>query len=252
MYAIDRSIGQPINQPSTTIIHESFIYLLNQPTNKSTTKAFVWMYVCMQVVTGSNIQTKSMAEKKANVGKQQTVQLTIQTRSAKAKALLLSRKESFPDGHPAIGSAMVNLANNYAFDKRYEDALEMYNKSLTFFEKVLPKDHPKIGTLLFNMAYQCIELGMHDKALRLGTQSLNLFKKSLPENDELIGRAMNNLASTYASLGRREEALNLLKQLLPFYERILPPGDPKIDNVLTSINNLTRKSNANPKPKTWG
>ena len=120
----------------------------------------------MQVhVTGSKIHPIRTKAKQVNVTKQQTVQLTRKGGSAKAKALLLSRKKNLPAGHPEIGDAMMDLAYDYSIENRHGESLLMYAESVTFFKRVLREDDPKIGKSMFNLAYQCSQLGMYDEAL---------------------------------------------------------------------------------------
>ena len=40
---------------------------------------------------------------------------------------------------------MGNLANSYSRLGRHEEALEMKEKTLEFFRRVLPENHPDIG-----------------------------------------------------------------------------------------------------------
>ncbi len=44
-----------------------------------------------------------------------------------------------------LGQAMSNLANTYSALGRLQDALELQEKTLEFYRRVLPENHPDIG-----------------------------------------------------------------------------------------------------------
>jgi hypothetical protein len=45
----------------------------------------------------------------------------------------------------ALGIAMCNLANEYSYLGRHQDALAMKENTLEFRRRVLPENHPDIG-----------------------------------------------------------------------------------------------------------
>ena len=49
------------------------------------------------------------------------------------------------DAYGLAGNAMNNLANTYGELGRYADALDLREKVLKIFQRVLPEDHPNIG-----------------------------------------------------------------------------------------------------------
>ena len=49
------------------------------------------------------------------------------------------------DAHGFAGVAMGNLAVTYGDLGRHADALDLREKVLKFFQRVLPEDHPNIG-----------------------------------------------------------------------------------------------------------
>ncbi len=54
---------------------------------------------------------------------------------------------------------MHNLANSYSALGRHQEALEMKDKTLEFYRRVLPENHPSIGE--GDAAYGGVRVALH-------------------------------------------------------------------------------------------
>ena len=118
---------------------------------------------------------------------------------------------------------------------RADEALPLFEQTLTDRESVLGPDHPDTLASRNNLAL-CL-----DSAGR-ATEALPLFEKTLTDQERLLGpqhpdtlTSRNNLALCLKSVGRATEALPLFEKTLTDLKRLLGPEHP---DTFTCRNNL--------------
>ena len=115
------------------------------------------------------------------------------------------------------------------------EALPLYEQTLTEAERILGVDHPNALASRNNLALCLQTVGRAEAALPLYEQTLTDFERILgvEHPDTLTSR--NNLALSLERVGRAEAALPLFEQTLTHRQRILGVDHP---DTLTSRNNL--------------
>ncbi|MGH3572455.1 MAG: FxSxx-COOH system tetratricopeptide repeat protein [Pseudonocardiaceae bacterium] len=139
-----------------------------------------------------------------------------------------------PD-HPDTLTSRNNLASAYQSAGRLEQAIPLFEATLTERERVLGPDHPHTLGSRNNLA------GAYESAGRL-EQAIPLYEATLTDIERVLGpdhpdalTSRNNLAYAYQAAGRLEQAIPLHEATLTDTERVLGPDHP---NALTSRNNL--------------
>ena len=131
--------------------------------------------------------------------------------------------ETLGSDHPDALAARGGLAAAYQAADRLEQAIFLFERTLTDSEHILGSDHPHTLTSRGNLATA------YEIADRL-EQALDLFERTLTDSEHILGpnhphtlTSRGNLANTYWSAGRRDEAIDLYEQNLADRERFLGP-----------------------------
>ncbi|GAB4212761.1 MAG: hypothetical protein OHK0022_49030 [Roseiflexaceae bacterium] len=117
----------------------------------------------------------------------------------------------------------------------YGDALPLYERALSIWERVLGPDHPDTARSLNNLAELYRAQGEYERALPLYERALSIWERVLGPDHPDTAKSLNNLARLYWEQGEYEFALPLFEQTLAIRERILGPDHP---DTATSLNNL--------------
>ena len=131
--------------------------------------------------------------------------------------------ETLGSDHPDALAARGGLAAAYQAADRLEQAIFLFERTLTDSEHILGSDHPHTLTSRGNLATA------YEIADRL-EQAIDLFERTLTDSEHILGpnhphtlTSRGNLANTYWSAGRRDEAIDLYEQNLADRERFLGP-----------------------------
>ena len=139
-----------------------------------------------------------------------------------------------PD-HPDTLASRGNLAAAYLSAGRLEQAVPLFERTLTDRERVLGSDHPRTLASRGNLASAYLSAGRLE-------QAVPLFERTLTDREHLLGAdhpdtltSRNNLAAAYQAAGRLDQAIDLHERTLADRLRVLGPNHP---NTLTSRGNL--------------
>ncbi|VEG28712.1 tetratricopeptide repeat protein [Actinomyces howellii] len=132
-------------------------------------------------------------------------------------------------------SAMNVIARAMLAAGRLNEAIDLYEQTLTDTQRILGPNHPDTLTTRSNLAYAYQDVGRLDEATDLLEQNLTDHQRILGPShpDTLVARS--NLAYAYHDIGRLDEATDLYEQNLTDHQRILGPSHP---DTLTTRNNL--------------
>ena len=143
--------------------------------------------------------------------------------------------ETLGPDHPRTLVARNNLAVAYWSVGRLEQAIPLFERTLTDRERILGPEH--INTLISrnNLAKAYQDAGKLE-------QAIPLFERTLADRERILGpdhpdtlTSRNNLAGAYESVGRLKQAIDLYERTLADTERVLGPDHP---DTLTFRNNL--------------
>ena len=143
--------------------------------------------------------------------------------------------ETLGPDHPRTLVARNNLAVAYWSVGRLEQAIPLFERTLTDRERILGPEH--INTLISrnNLAKAYQDAGKLE-------QAIPLFERTLADRERILGpdhpdtlTSRGNLAGAYKSVGRIKQAIDLYERTLADTERVLGPDHP---HTLTLRNNL--------------
>jgi tetratricopeptide (TPR) repeat protein len=88
------------------------------------------------------------------------------------RALAIDER-SFPRGHLRVGLDLKHAGTIAANQKRFREAVELFQRSLEVLRGALPANHPELGSALAEFA------GVHASAKNYG-EAISLYSQALP------------------------------------------------------------------------
>jgi tetratricopeptide (TPR) repeat protein len=149
--------------------------------------------------------------------------IAVRLEIAHYEQILEHGSKSWGPGNTGVLTFSHSLANGYRSLGRYQEAVELDEKTLTISERVLGPEHPDTLYSRNNLATGYWSLGRYQEAVQLDEETLRIRERvlGLEHPDTLTSRS--GLASGYCSLGRYQEAVQLLEETLAIQERVLGP-----------------------------
>jgi len=123
--------------------------------------------------------------------------------------------------HPLIAYTLNNLARAHEGLKKWQNAEELYLKSLEMREKLLGPTHPDVATPLNNLGLLYARRKRLLEAERFLLRALEIREQALPENHPDLVQTLHNLGLLEILLENYDKALGLLKQGLRLDEELI-------------------------------
>lgn len=123
--------------------------------------------------------------------------------------------------HPLIAYTLNNLARAYEGLKKWQNAEELYLKSLEMREKLLGPTHPDVATPLNNLGLLYAHRRRLPEAERFLLRALEIREQVLPANHPDLVQTLHNLGLLEISLKNYDKALGFLKQGLQLDEELI-------------------------------
>ena len=140
------------------------------------------------------------------------------------------------NAHPNFISAINNLALSYRELGQYEQAIQLFQKSLDLSEAKKDKNNDEnIAATTSNLAVTYSYLAKYDIAIHMHQHAVELYEKNFGLEDARTATGINNLAEAYRLSGEFGTAVKLHQKVLAIRERLL--GREHID-VAISLSNL--------------
>ncbi|MFT3706835.1 MAG: tetratricopeptide repeat-containing protein kinase family protein [Archangium sp.] len=117
-------------------------------------------------------------------------------------------------GH-AINTAgtLANLGRTYSMLGRYQDAVDVLNRSVKAFEGIHGLEHPNVAIALNSLASANLNLGRLDDALAASKRAVAIREKMLGPQHVLVARALGNYARILEAQGELDEAVKTYERL---------------------------------------
>ena len=144
-------------------------------------------------------------------------------------------EQIFGTTHPDTLASRNNLASAYQDAGKLDQAIALFEQTLTDTEQALGPRHPDTLTSRNNLATAYRDAGKLDQAIILHEQNLADRERILGPRDPQTLASRNNLAYAYRAAGKLDRAIALFEQNLTDRERILGPHHP---DTLDSRGNL--------------
>jgi tetratricopeptide (TPR) repeat protein len=129
-----------------------------------------------------------------------------------ARQVLATWEKVLGRDHPAVATALNNLATLYNEQGDYAEAEPLYKRALTIYEKALAPDHPDVARVLSNLATLYKEQGRYAEAEPLYKRALAIDEKALGPDDTDVATDLNALAELYRAEGQYAQAETLHKR----------------------------------------
>ena len=120
---------------------------------------------------------------------------------------------------------------------KYEEALELYTKSLDILIQEYGPDHSSVATTYSNLASVYDAQSKYEDALAMYKQYLRICIKAHGPDHPSVATPYNNMACVYNSQGKYAEALELFRKSLDI--RISEYG-PEHSSVATAYSNVVK------------
>jgi tetratricopeptide (TPR) repeat protein len=148
-------------------------------------------------------------------------------------------KQTTDDGEKSLVYHMLGLVKTD--QKKYEEAVGFYEKSIKIKQKILPPTHSGLAASYNNIGGVYDDMGEYSKALSYYEKALEIKQKILPANHPSLATSYNNIGLVYDNIGEYSKALPYLKGALDIRQRSLPPNHPDLEDVKNSIEIVKKK-----------
>ena len=136
---------------------------------------------------------------------------------------------------PALGIRLNNLGGLYKLQGRYAEAEPLYKRALVVIEKAAGPDHPDVGTALNNLGQLFVAEERYAEAEPLAKRALAIAEKALGPKHPIVATRLSNLAGIYSDRGRYREAEPLLQRALAISETVQGPEHPDVASELRNL-----------------
>jgi len=158
------------------------------------------------------------------------------------KEILAISREIYGDEHPITIGAINNLAGVVFVQRRYRDALPMFDQVLSARRRLYAADHPKLAMAANNASSAHLLTGDAQGALMLAQEALAIRRVAFGNQHSATALSMTATASALLSLDRLDEAGALYNEALVTLAALFGPDNTQ---SVPSYNSLTRIALAN-------
>ncbi|WP_438035773.1 CHAT domain-containing protein [Sorangium sp. So ce204] len=152
-----------------------------------------------------------------------------------AERVLGIRENALGREHPAVATALNNLAVLYRAKGDYARAEPLYRRALAIQEKALGSEHPYVATSLNNLALLYATKRDYARAEPLYRRALAIQEKALGSEHPAVATSLNNLAFLYATRGDYASAEPLYRRARAILEKTLGSEHPDVAQSLSNL-----------------
>ncbi len=128
----------------------------------------------------------------------------------------------------------INLANIYRFEKKYDEAEQLYLKAIKLKQKKLGK-HPDLAHLKKGLAQLYMEMGKTQEVEQLLQSAYDIDKRKLGENNPATLSIQQELANYYRFNANASKACELLNKVVNKKKEIYGEGHPNYIQALEDL-----------------
>ncbi|HEY1336818.1 MAG TPA: tetratricopeptide repeat protein [Bryobacteraceae bacterium] len=159
-----------------------------------------------------------------------------------AREALDRARRILPMGHPALATALNNMAQACRFQRQYLDAEKYYRDAITVWEEAVGEDHPDLARGLMNLAAFYHDRDRETGAEDLYLRAISILERSFGKDDLLALVARNELADVLRGERRFAESERLGRASLAALERVLGADDPRVQRAQAHRARLTAET----------
>lgn len=163
----------------------------------------------------------------------------------------LARLERQQPGSLAAARAMVDLAELYRGQARFEEAEALFTRAIALLES-LPGAPPRALVRPLNgLALVYRAQGQYAQAAPLCQRALALAERAHGAEHPATARVVGNLLTVYLAQGRYGEAAPLFQRAVTLKERLLGPKHPDLASSLSNYAAFLRKTANEREAAAW-
>src|SRR5262249_14370640 len=132
------------------------------------------------------------------------------------------------------GTTANGLAQLLHLQGRHPEAVALFKRALSIWEKLVGPDHVNVASILNNLAALYGDMGQKAQAEAFCKRAISIYEKDGVQQFDLA-KMLDNLAALYDE-DRVEEAEALSRRALSILETVLGPDHP---DVATALSNLS-------------
>jgi serine/threonine-protein kinase len=108
------------------------------------------------------------------------------------------------------------------FQGHYDEAVELFERSLAIQERIYGPVHPRVASALNELGGAALRRGNLDEAIARFTRMAEIYRALYHDRHYLIGLALSNLASVYIEKKDYARAEQLFREVIRRYSETLP------------------------------
>mmetsp|Transcript_14348 Transcript_14348/g.19799 ORF Transcript_14348/g.19799 Transcript_14348/m.19799 type:complete len:547 (-) Transcript_14348:336-1976(-) len=132
-------------------------------------------------------------------------------------------------------SALDQLGQVLSSQGKYDEALDLFKRSLENKVSIMGEERPTVANSLDNIAEVYRTRGQYESALGLKKEALRIRKKVLGLNHTDTATSYNNIGLVLQNMGKLAQAKPYFKKAVFTYEQLCPNGTT---NLASMLNNL--------------
>jgi len=160
------------------------------------------------------------------------------------KALKNDELENKSDRNITIAIDYNNIAYIYVKLKKYDQALDFYNKTLEIKKKIYKKESKSLTITYNNIAQLYENKKDYKNALKYYQKALNAYETLLDKDHAYRIFTLKDISRMYEYLDKPFQAAKNYKEALMIQERILPKTHPDLYEAYLKMANLSERTEA--------
>ena len=137
------------------------------------------------------------------------------TSLARCKLSMTTFTQIYGDDDPSIAEIMLQMADTYATNSKFVDAIEHGQRSLNIVTKNLGSNNRRIGFILERLGHILLQSGELDASSKALSDGLDILQTFFCTEDE-------KLSSTFLHMGDVNYELGLYEKSLEYYKKVSP------------------------------
>lgn len=175
-------------------------------------------------------------------------------RAGDAEKLLGAALERAARQHPdeaPHAQAMVDLAEFYRSQARYEEAEPLFTRAIALLERGGEPQRVRLARPLNSLALVYRAQGFYDRAEPLCRRALAILEALHGPEHPSTAAALGNLLAVYLAQGRYGDAGPLFRRSVELKERVLGPRHPALAGSFSNYAAFLRKTASDVEAATW-
>ena len=182
------------------------------------------------------------------------IEALLEGRYGDAEKLLLATLQRAERVHPESlehARALIDLAELYRTQARYEEAEPLFRRAISLLERGDDSARGALARPLNSLALVYRAQGLYERAEPLCHRALAILEALNGREHPSTAAALGNLLTIYLAQGRYGEAGPLFRRSVAIKERVLGPRHPELAGSLSNYAAFLRKTRSDAEAATW-